>query len=399
MGGRAVLSRRMTAVGADVGVIGAGIVGLATALALVDQGASVTVYERGVPGQAQSGGESRIFRHAHDDRRLVELARQARAIWREYEERFGTELLSRDGVVALGPAAMRRLEAMRAAGVRAHLIDGGELTERLPVLAAEHDRAVLDEDGGAIRTRASIDALTAALGERIVSDEVLAVRSTRAGTAEVRAGGARAEHGRVVVCAGRGTAALARGAGLPLPMRQAVHVRLTYAVRGEPPARLACLLDSTAETGAYADPMPGNAAYAVGLDDTPVHEDGSLIDATGLNAIAERTTAYVERALPGLHPEPVAVRHCWVTELPWHPDGFAVWELPGLVILAGNHLFKHAPAVGRELARAALGESLAPQLHPEAKLGRSCSTQSVPESAGGPAGCGDDGPPAAASIG
>jgi sarcosine oxidase len=58
-----------------------------------------------------------------------------------------------------------------------------------------------------------------------------------------------------------------------------------------------------------------------------------------------------------------------VTELPWSADAFAVWELGGLLILAGNHLFKHAPAVGRDLARAALGEGLAPHLHPEARLG------------------------------
>jgi sarcosine oxidase len=207
------------------------------------------------------------------------------------------------------------------------------------------------------------------LRDRIVFDEVLSVRATAGASAEVRAGGSSTEHGRVVVCAGRGTAALARGAGLPLPIRQAAHVRLTYPVRGEPPARLACLLDSNGDAGAYADPMPGNASYAVGIDDTPVHEDGSVIDPTGLAAIAERTTAYVERALPGLDPHPVETRHCWVTELPWHPDGFAVWELESLLILAGNHLFKHAPAVGRALARAALGEGLAPQLHPEAKLG------------------------------
>lgn len=353
-------------------MVGAGIVGLSTAYALTERGASVAVYERGVPGNAQSGGESRIFRHAHDDRRLVEFARESRRGWREWEERFGTELLSRDGVLALGRSAHRRLETMRATGVRAHLVSADAIAEHLPLLAPLPEPAVFDEDGGAIRTRASIEALTGALRPSLVFDEVLTVRPRRSGTVEVRAGGVHVEHGRVVVCAGRGTAALARGAGLPLPLRQSAHVRLTYRVRGEPPQRLACLIDSSdafGDIGGYADPLPGNAAYAVGVDDTPVHEDGSMIDTDGLPAIAARTTAYVEQALPGLDPAPVDVRHCWVTELPWHPDAFAVWELGGLIVLAGNHLFKHAPAVGRALARAALGEGLAPSLHPEAKLG------------------------------
>jgi sarcosine oxidase len=372
LGGGSYYCPRQMSAGTDVAVIGAGIVGLATAYALSDQGAAVTIYERGVPGTGQSGGESRIFRHAHDDRRLVALAIQSHRAWRDWEERFGTQLLSRDGVVALGPAARRRLELMRSAEVRARLIGAEELSERLPLLARWDEPAVLDEDGGAIRTQASIHALAGALRERIVFDEVLSLRATASETVEVRTGGARVEHARVVVCAGRGTAALARGAGLPLPLRQAAHVRLTFAVRGEPPDRLGCLLDSSGAfgaAGAYADPMPGNRAYAVGLDDTPVHDDGSLIDGGGLADIAERTIAYVARALPGLEPGPTEVRHCWVTELPWHPDGFAVWELGGLLILGGNHLFKHAPALGRALARAALGEGLAPSLHPEARLG------------------------------
>lgn len=71
--------------GSSIGVVGAGIIGLAAAYELQRRGASVTVYERGLPGNAQSGGEGRVFRHAHEDERLVRLAREARGIWREWE--------------------------------------------------------------------------------------------------------------------------------------------------------------------------------------------------------------------------------------------------------------------------------------------------------------------------
>ena len=337
----------------NVGVIGAGIVGLATAYALRLRGADVTVYERGVPGNGQSGGESRIFRHLHDDPRLIALAIEASAGWREWEDDFGRELVARDGVVALGPAAPRRFALLREAGLRTRRIEPAHH----PLLAPRGSDAILDEDGGVIRATAVIGALAAALREELVQDEVVAVRRT----GEVRAGGVTAHHDRVVIAAGRGTPALARGAGLALPVRQSAHVRLAFRT-GE--TGLPCLLDGDA--GAYGDPLPGG--FAVGLGETPAHDDGGVLDPGGLAAEAARVAEYVRVTLPALG-DAFEARHCWVTDLPWSHDGIAVWERDALLVVAGNNLFKHAPALGRALAAAALGESLRADLRPEARLG------------------------------
>lgn len=355
-------------------MIGAGIVGLSAAYSLLERGVDVTVYEQGVPGNGQSGGESRIFRHAHADPRLVAFACRSRAIWSEWEQALGVELISADGVVALGPSAEERLDVVRqVGGVTARPIDAAELSERLPLLAGYSGPAMLDESGGSIRTGAAIEALATRLGDSLVADEVISVRSTAPETVEVRTGGSCAEYAAVVVCAGRRTPQLAGGVGLTLPVRQAAHVRLTFAVRGEPPVRLACLQDGSGdfgETGIYAAPLAGNRHYALGLSQAiDVQEDGSLVDPAGLAELSERASAYVERALPGLDPEPVDYRHCWVTELPWSPDGLAVWEADGVFFVAGHNLFKQAPALGRALAGAVLGEGLASGLRPEARLG------------------------------
>src|SRR4051794_31684962 len=166
-------------------MVGAGIVGLSTAFALVSRGASVTVYERGEPGAAQSGGESRIFRHAHADPRLVALAVEGLSAWREWETRFGCELVSGDGSVLVGPAVERRGALLREAGVPARPI---------PAHPLGPGPGLLDETAGVIRTRAAVRALVAALGDRLVRDEVVAVDDD--GT--VRSGGLLARYDRVI---------------------------------------------------------------------------------------------------------------------------------------------------------------------------------------------------------
>jgi sarcosine oxidase len=358
---------------ADIGIVGAGIVGLSAAYALAGRDAAVTVYERGVPGNGQSGGDSRIFRHAHDDPRLTAFARRSLALWREWETRCGSELVSRDGVLSLGPGARERQATLARHDVSARLVGPAEASAALPILAAR-DRAqelLLDDDGGVIRTRTAIEMLRAALADRIVFDEVVSVRPTAGGPVEVRRGDATAEHDRVLVCAGIGTAGLAHGAGIELPLRSSLHVRLAFDVRGAPPPRLACVLDGTGEGGehAYGDPLPGNGAYAVGVAEAAIHADGGLIDPDGLARAARRTVDYVRTMLPGLEPSRPRARHCWVTELHWGTDAFALWTAGGAHFLVGQNLFKHAPAIGEALAATALDEPAAIDLSPDARLG------------------------------
>ncbi len=326
----------------------------------------MAVYEAARPGGGQSAAESRLFRHAHDDIRLVEFARRGREGWREWEERFETELISDGGALALGDSALERLAVLdRAGGFEAHEVDSAEVAQRLPLLADYHGPAMFDPQAGAIRTTAAIRALSSQLEASLRDEvgEVLALEPTPDGV-RVRTVGSVAKYSRVVVCAGRGTPALAAGVGLELPVETSRHVRLEFEVREPRDAALACLQDSSGawgEEGIYAAPLPGGHRYAVGLSETT--RDAELPE------LAERAAEYVGRALPGLDPAPVGHLHCWVTTVPWSDDGFAAWEHEGIVFVAGHNLFKQAPELGRMLATAALEDHLQPELREHSRLG------------------------------
>ncbi|MYR07287.1 FAD-dependent oxidoreductase [Gordonia sp. SID5947] len=338
----------------DVAVIGAGIIGLSTAYHLARQGLSVTVYESGPPGRGQSAGQSRIFRHAHDDPRLIDLAIRAREQWRGWSEEFGAQLVSDDGSLALGDAAPRRAALLRQAGIPAEDLDSATVREILPALADYDGHAMFDPGGGSIHTRAAIEALSSRFAARVVNEQVISLHH-RGDRVTVHAPTTLGEHGAVAVCAGRGTAALARGVGLALPVRLGAHVRVSFATR-ERVDRLPTLQDGSGvfgATGVYAAAYPDRSGFGLGLSDSvDAHDDGAIDDGPRLTQLASAAAEYVERALPGLDPTPRDVVHCWVTTLPWGDDGVGIWQADGVFAVAGHNLFKHAPVIGEAVATA-----------------------------------------------
>ena len=359
-----------------VAVVGAGIVGLSTAYALQKAGADVTVYESGTPGSGQSAGESRIFRHAHDDVRLAAFVSHSRTLWRGWEADFGVELVSGAGAVAIGDTVEDKLRVLSdLPEIPVALLAPGQLASALPILADFEGKAMLDVDGGAIRTQAAFRVLTGKLEDALVADHVLAVRHATDGNAEVRTGTRVDRFDHVVLCASRGTAALARGAGLDIPVELAAHARVTFRVRAHAEAPLPTFQDGSGEfgeTGIYAAPSADNRRYSVGLSETTeVRQDGSLVHPAALESLSARASAYVRHALPGLDPEPAGHVHCWVTRLPWGDDGVGVWSTGKLSAVAGHNLFKQAPALGEALAETALSGVVPALLRPESQLGKS----------------------------
>jgi sarcosine oxidase len=339
-----------------IAVVGGGVIGLAAADALAQKGLDVRCFEPAAPGSGQSAGFTRIFRHVHDSPELVELAREARRAWDGWSERARIPLVGSEGVLFAGPNVAHKAALLANAELEHRLVDEDEQRELLPVLDPPAPTALYDAGGGAIRVRPAIKTLIEALGERLVPEEVLALRRDGDGATLFTPEGIwRAD--RVLVCAGVRTAELARTCGVEIPVATSLHVRVTFTVRNKHESGLlACWYDRTGRygPGVYAGPLaPDRYVVGVGTDDQGGEDPG-----------IEAAARYVDQALPGLDPEPVGHRPCRLTMLPWHADAFAVWDVGPLLFFAGHNLFKFAPVLGVRLARAATTGQIPAELTP-----------------------------------
>ena len=143
-------------------VVGAGVMGAATARVLAKAGARVLLLEQFRLGhkRGSSHGASRIFRFSYPDPRYVTMAQEALPLWRELERESDHELLTTTGGYDAGHGVEANAAALRAAGARYELIDGAEACRRHPFLALPpHEPVLFQPEGGFARAEATIRAL------------------------------------------------------------------------------------------------------------------------------------------------------------------------------------------------------------------------------------------------
>jgi monomeric sarcosine oxidase len=325
---------------ADVAVVGAGIMGSATAYALAREGHEVTVYEQFEVGHTRgsSHGRSRIVRLAYPDLEFVELAKESFAGWRELEQQAGVELLELNGLLELvGDLDQGSSAALDAAGAEYELVSAEDARRRWPVGVPDGWTALFQPEGGIVRAdlahRAFVDRAVAHGAELREHTRVDALDDVDARAVVVTAGPwVQRFFPDLPVHSTRETVAYFRREGAPLPS----VVQLDPVTRGHALYSL-------------HDPVHGLKAGA--------HHAGARIgpdDEGGPDpALVERVAEWVARTYPDADPEPVAAETCMYTTT---PDERFILERRGRVVIGSpcsGHGFKFAPAVGRRLAEMA----------------------------------------------
>jgi glycine/D-amino acid oxidase-like deaminating enzyme len=346
----------------EVVVVGAGIIGMSTALALVDRGVNVICVEQGMPGSGQSRGVVRNFRHYHASIEMIHRASLARDGWKLWEERFNRPLLKEVGLITLSRRSQHIAERLQHCKVPVTLDQTGGVIRGLPTHRHWDAALVVDEKAGPISAGIAIDVLYGALADKIMNATVLALQSYQ-DHVEVATTEGIIHTDYVIVCAGTQTDRIALSAGINIDIVRALHPRPCYLIKD--PFRgseLKAVIDESGLFGPsiYGSPTPDGQHYVIGLagvgEDTPVQADSEYsVDLAAVDSDIRKINDYVRAAFTGLDSHPVSARLCTTTALPGEDgDTIACYKRDRLSFVVGNNLFKFAPLLGPELAETAM---------------------------------------------
>ena len=349
----------------EILVVGAGVMGLATARALARAGREVVVAEQFRVGHTRgsSHGSARIFRLSYADPAYVELARRALPLWRELEREAGEPLLTTTGCIDLGLDVAERGRIFESSGLEYEVLDAADVERRHSVSAGGHAQVLFQPDAGFLHAERALHAFrrsAEAAGATVIEDARVDALDEASGRVTARAATRTLTARAIVVTAGAWLAGIVDRLGIAPPVTPTRETVAYFETDG----RIAPPLIDWAELPGRAHDAP-QAAYSLPTPEgrlkaglhragPPIHPDNSgPADPAALERIAD----WVARHHPTLDPKPVASETCLYTNT---ADESFILERHGRVVVGSpcsGHGFKFAPVVGEHLARLAIEAS------------------------------------------
>jgi glycine/D-amino acid oxidase-like deaminating enzyme len=339
-----------------VGIVGAGLNGLATARFLARSGHDVTVFERFEIGHANgsSHGPVRIFRTAYEDPAWVARAVEAIPFWRELEEEAGERLLTPRPCVNVGPGLDALSAAMRAVNHRwadHAVLRGSDLVTHAPSIRVDADEHVLIEPGAAVIDAAgTVRALASsarANGAQIIEKQRVVGVVDRPAHVEIVHDDGITLVDVVVVAAGAWVNDLL-GPLVP-QVHPSAETVLYVPVEAEVP-----ILIERGEVVRYALPV-GDGTLRAGFSRGNAFAHPDSQDAAVEDDVAAEVVAWIRSRLTVPVGEPTLVQRCMYTMT---PDESFVLERHGRIVIASacsGHGFKFAPWTGARVAALVTG--------------------------------------------
>ena len=338
-------------------VVGLGVIGLSTALALARRGARVVGVDRFGSGdpRTSSTGVSRSIRVAYAIPEYAHLAIEALDRWAQLEARGTRQILHLTGQLDLAaPATLADLAGgLRAAGASYEELGAADIRRHMPGIAVGGNATgIFHPRAGTVIADAGMAALAAAAvaagAELRAPERVVAVEATADGVLVTTGAGAIAAD-RAVIAAGPWTGELVGSLGLDLPLAPAV-AQVTYFDVPELVGMPAIAeWGADGEGGVYGHPVPG-VGYKLGFDaagDDPWDPDEAPAPDPSEQ---ERLEGWAADRLPRLAGRALrSDRHPWTMT----PDtDFAIGSLGAVTVAAGcsGHAFKFGPALGELVA-------------------------------------------------
>lgn len=355
---------------ADVVIVGAGVIGAATAFHLSLLGAGdVLVLDRATVGSGMSCRSSALVRMHYTFGPEVELAVRSDAMFGAWPDLTGRPgCVRRTGFVRIvspgEEAALRANVAMqRALGARAEVIDAAGLKEVAPGLRADDVECAAWEPNGGYGDGAVVagDLLAAARARGVryrphspvaalLTDGGRVTGVELAGSGSGTGGGDREPAGTVVLAAGVWSPALLRTVGVVLPIETELHRVAVLAHPAGQGTPVACI-DSTTQT--YFRPEAGGSMTLVGAFAGQRGADPDAVASAAGEDLAPLVQAASHR-VPALEDAGIVRGVTGVYDMT--PDARPLLGrlpgLDGLIVAAGfsGMGFKISPAVGEGIA-------------------------------------------------